>query len=209
MRSKTIVMAGMAMSSAALLVYAIVLTTGSDATSTPSESESADSVTRLAPRHHGSSSAGPSRPFLPLRRGVEARSSSPADESPPGLPSEAEIAEELRHQQAREDDFRARFDAESVDAQWAARWESGIATALDSSLGELPGFGEISIECHRTRCLAEASWDSYSAATLALSTAADATKGACATSVFMPPPVDPAAPYRHVLRFSSCQDAPS
>lgn len=127
----------------------------------------------------------------------------------PDAPLDERIAQMIRFEESREASFLSEFNAESVDGDWAATWESNLTTNLEGALSQIDGFDGMSVECRKERCLAEAKWKNYAAAEVGMNAASDATKGACATAVFIRPPEDREAPYQHSVRFSHCQDAPS
>lgn len=209
MKPKTMLNIAIAATTVALVSYCAVLLVGDGADSVASAKSETDQGERRVqrgshgpePRRRAALSSAPTRPVLGL---AEAQADAP--DAP--LSREARLQKQIDFETAREEAFMAKFEAESVDGDWASQWESQLTSALEGTLGRQTGFSNMTIECRSERCVAQAEWGDYNSATLALGAAADATKGACATSVFMPPPADPSAPYRHAVRFASCQDEP-
>lgn len=211
---RTALFGGAAIISAALTVYGVVVATAPSGLPREKEDRNA-AVQTPRSRSAGSSQGGGwarAREFTKSRSTPRKTSAAPSsfDEEPlsPDAPFDERKAQVIRFEEARESSFLAEFNGESVDSAWATTWESSLTTSLEGALAEYDGFDGMSVECRRERCVAQAKWKSFSAAQAALGAASDATKGACATSVFVPPPDDPKAPYEHRVRFSHCQDEP-
>lgn len=88
----------------------------------------------------------------------------------------------------------AAFEAEPVDAQWAANMKDTLRGSL---LGMFPDAGSVpkhAIDCRSTTCVARFSWDNYAAALSGYS-AVDIPSTRCSRFMVLPEPVDKEAAY--------------
>lgn len=166
------------------------------------------SAARLIPPAEGRSSSvranrpvvRPNRPALPRRSHVARES----EEDKPNQTAQERREATIAFENSEERSFIDDFERESVDADWAARWESTLDTQVQQFLGELPGFDSASVECRSTKCLATVTWDDYASARTRLTEAMRVTHGMCSTAVFVPPPDDTSRSYSHKIRFRGC-----
>lgn len=206
MTPKTMLYTTVATTTVALVTYSALLLRRDEPEATASSKVETQTQVPALRGVSGPSRRAPSTAGLPTRGVVAARAEQP--EGPPPS-AEQQRMKVIEYEAQREAAFIGEFEAESVDGTWAAQWEPQLTSTLEGVLSDHTGFVGMTIECRSERCVAEATWDDYKSATGAIGATMDATKGVCGTSVFMPPPDDPEASYRHSVRFFGCQDDPA
>lgn len=118
---------------------------------------------------------------------------------------EAETAAALAHATDAEEAFVRAFEREPTDGSWATQWEASLERFALEDFGALDGFSNFDVECRSSRCVATVTWRDYEAATARVGDASFVSRGACATTTFMPPPDDTSRSYTHRIRFQGCR----
>jgi hypothetical protein len=93
----------------------------------------------------------------------------------------------------------AEANTEPVDSAWASKTEALFETDLTKVAGtpESHGMSVVGVECRTTLCLATFEWPSFEAARSGYGGVLHASFQAnCGREILLPPPKDPAAPYR-------------
>lgn len=190
---------------AALAVYAVVLVTGAGSDdSDPAPIAKKPSVHSSEGGRKRSKSRTPQKTWTPRPLAQTPLSAPPAEENTPELSYEQRAAQANERAVKKESAFIERFRAEPTDTTFANTWESRLDGHVEQRLTKLSGFKDIDVECRSESCLAEATWDSFEAASAALEQASDLTRGECATAIFMPDPDVQGGAYAHKIRFSHC-----
>lgn len=113
----------------------------------------------------------------------------PVLDGPP--PDEAEVVERTR--QIWDAQVETHEDA-PVDPQWSGEARGSFERGLTEAAGELGG--DVRVDCRTDSCLATVEFESYGDATISFSSLLQHDYDLnCETSVAMPPPEDPSAPY--------------
>ena len=115
-----------------------------------------------------------------------------------GLPPDEEETVE-RTRQVWDAQVEAHEDA-PVDPQWSNEARASFERGLTDAAGELGG--DVRVDCRTDSCLATVEFDSYGSATTSFSGLLEHDYDLnCETSVAMPPPEDPNAPYGAEILF--------